>query len=57
MWSGSNLLVNDKKINAYIITPAKALKLFNIDDNIITAESGVMLGKVVKESVSAKFQS
>ena len=49
--SGSNLLVNDKKINAYIITPAKALKLFNIDDNIITAESGVMLGKVVKESI------
>ena len=51
MGSGSNLLVNDKKINAYIITPAKALKLFNIDDNIITAESGVMLGKVVKESI------
>ena len=49
--SGSNLLVNDKKINAYIITPAKALKLFNINDNIITAESGVMLGKVVKESI------
>ena len=49
--SGSNLLVNDKKINAYIITPSKTLKLLDIDDNIITAESGVMLGKIVKESI------
>tara|TARA_X000001036_G_scaffold128306_1_gene121333 strand:+ start:80 stop:1006 length:927 start_codon:yes stop_codon:yes gene_type:complete len=49
--SGSNLLVNDKKINAYIITPSKTLKLLNIDNNIITAESGVMLGKIVKESI------
>tara|TARA_B100000073_G_scaffold186758_1_gene154628 strand:+ start:35 stop:961 length:927 start_codon:yes stop_codon:yes gene_type:complete len=49
--SGSNLLVNDKKINAYIITPAKALNSFHIDNNIITAESGVMLGKIVKESI------
>jgi len=49
--SGSNLLVNDKKINAYIITPAKALKSFGIENNVIIAESGVMLGKIVKESI------
>ena len=49
--SGSNLLVNDKNIDAYIITPAKALKSFNIYDDTITAESGVMLGKIVKESI------
>jgi len=49
--SGSNLLVNDKKINAYMITPAKALKSFSIEKNVITAESGVMLGKIVKESI------
>ncbi len=49
--SGSNLLVNDKDINAYIITPAKTLKSFSIENNIIIAESGVMLGKIVKEAI------
>ena len=49
--SGSNLLVNDKDINAYIITPAKSLKSFNINKNIIIADSGVMLGKIVKEAI------
>jgi len=49
--SGSNLLVNDKKINAYIITPAKALKSFSVKNNVIMAESGVMLGKIVKEAI------
>ena len=49
--SGSNLLVNDKKINAYIITPSKALKSFSIENNVIMAESGVMLGKIVKEAI------
>ena len=49
--SGSNLLVNDKDINAYIITPSKALKSFSIEKNIIMAESGVMLGKIVKEAI------
>ena len=49
--SGSNLLVNDKKINAIIITPAKALKSLTIKKNIINAESGVMLGRLVKEAI------
>ncbi len=49
--SGSNLLVNDKDIDAYIITPAKSLKSFTIMENVIIAESGVMLGKIVKETI------
>ena len=49
--SGSNLLVNDKDINAYIITPTKSLKSLNINKNVIIADSGVMLGKIVKEAI------
>ena len=49
--SGSNLLVNDKRINAIIITPAKALKSLTIKNNIISAESGTMLGRMVKEAI------
>ena len=49
--SGSNLLINDKKINAIIITPAKALKSLKIEKNTIIAESGVMLGRLVKEAI------
>ena len=49
--SGSNLLVNDKKINAIIITPVKALKSLTIKENRINAESGVMLGRLVKEAI------
>ena len=53
--SGSNLLVNDKNISAFVITPAKALKSLNIEKNIIIADSGVMLGKIVKESIKHKL--
>ena len=53
--SGSNLLVNDKKINAIIITPAKALKFLKIKKNTINAESGVMLGRLVKEAIKHKL--
>ena len=53
--SGSNLLVNDKNISAVFITPAKALKSLNIEKNIIIADSGVMLGKIVKESIKHKL--
>ena len=49
--SGSNLLVNDNNISSFVITPAKALKSLNIDKNIIVADSGVMLGKIVKEAI------
>ena len=50
--SGSNLLVNDKDINAYIITPSKCLKSFNIKKNVIIADSGVMLRRIVKEAIN-----
>ena len=53
--SGSNLLVNDKKINAIVITPAKALKSLTIKDNTINAESGVMLGRMVKEAINQLY--
>ena len=49
--SGSNLLVSDAGIDGIVITPAKSLKNLKIEKNIITAESGVMLGKLVKESM------
>ena len=49
--SGSNLLVNDKDVNCYVISPAKAIKSLIIQDNIIKADAGVMLGKLVRESI------
>ncbi len=49
--SGSNLLVNDFNIDAFIITPAKAINTLKIKDNVIYADAGVMLGKIVKESM------
>jgi len=53
--SGSNLLVNDKNINAFVITTARAIKDLKITNNIIYADSGVMLGKLVKESMKHKL--
>ena len=43
--SGSNLLVNDKNISSFVITPAKALKSLNIDKNIIIADEKAMSQK------------
>ena len=53
--SGSNLLVNDKDINAFVITTARAIKDLKITNDIIHADSGVMLGKLVKESMKHKL--
>ena len=53
--SGSNLLINDKNINAFVITTARAIKDLKITNNIIYADSGVMLGKLVKESMKHKL--
>ena len=53
--SGSNLLVNDENINAFVITTARAIKSLKITNNIIYADSGVMLGKLVKESMKHKL--
>ena len=49
--SGSNLLVSDNGINGIVLSPAKSLKILEIENNSIIAESGVMLGKLVKESI------
>ena len=49
--SGSNLLVADDGIKGIVLSPAKSLTKLEIDHNSIIAESGVMLGKLVKESI------
>ncbi|MFL2990091.1 MAG: UDP-N-acetylmuramate dehydrogenase [Candidatus Neomarinimicrobiota bacterium] len=53
--SGSNLLVNDNNINGFAITTARAIKNLKITNNIIYADSGVMLGKLVKESMKHRL--
>ncbi len=49
--SGSNLLVADDGVNGIVISPAKSLKNLKINGTIICAESGVMLGRLVKECI------
>ena len=38
-------------IDAFIISPAKAINTLKIKDNVIYADAGVMLGKIVKHAV------
>jgi UDP-N-acetylmuramate dehydrogenase len=47
--SGSNLLVADSGIDGIVLTPAKALTQLEFNDGHVIAESGVMLGRLVKE--------
>ena len=49
--TGSNLLVADNGIEGIVLTPAKSLKQLEIKKNCVVAESGVMLGKLVKECI------
>ena len=49
--SGSNLLVSDNGINGIVITLGKSFKKLEINKNKVFAETGVMLGKMVKECV------
>ncbi|MDP6878746.1 MAG: UDP-N-acetylmuramate dehydrogenase [Candidatus Marinimicrobia bacterium] len=49
--SGSNLLVSDEGIDGLVITLGKSFKRLKIDNNKVFAETGVMLGKLVKECV------
>ena len=49
--TGSNLLVADNGIEGIVLTPAKSLKKLEIKKNWVVAESGVMLGKLVKECI------
>jgi len=50
--SGSNLLVSDEGIEGLVITLGKSLKRLEITGATVFAESGVMLGKMVKECIS-----
>ncbi len=47
--SGSNLLVSDTGIDGLVISPQKSLTHFYVHHQQVYAESGVMLGKFVKE--------
>ena len=47
--SGSNLLVSDDGIDGFVITLGKSLNQLKINESQVYAESGVMLGKLVKE--------
>ena len=50
--SGSNLLVADEGIDGLVITLGKSLKRLEITGATVFAESGVMLGRMVKECIS-----
>ena len=49
--SGSNLLVSDNGIDGIVISPARSFKSLKITGTTIYAESGVMLGRLVKECI------
>jgi UDP-N-acetylmuramate dehydrogenase len=49
--SGSNLLVSDSGIDGIVLTPAKSLTQLEFNDGHVIAESGVMLGRLVKECI------
>ena len=49
--SGSNLLVADEGFQGIVITLGKSFTKLSIDGNHLEAEVGVMLGKIVKETI------
>lgn len=49
--SGSNLLVADEGIDGLVITLGKSFKELTINGTTVFAQSGVMLGKMVKECI------
>jgi len=49
--SGSNILVSDSGIHGLVIRPPKLLKELDFNGNMIFAESGLMLGRLVRESI------
>ncbi len=50
--SGSNLLVADKGFNGIVITLGKSFTRLEIYQNHVHAETGVMLGRMVKECIN-----
>ena len=49
--SGSNVLVSDNGIRGAVISLKNSLKQIEVDENILYAECGTMLGKIVKHAV------
>ena len=49
--SGSNVLVSDDGIRGAVISLKNSLKQIEVTDNILYAECGTMLGKIVKHAV------
>ena len=49
--SGSNVLVSDNGIRGAVISLKNSLKQVEVDDNVLYAECGTMLGKIVKHAV------
>ena len=49
--SGSNVLVSDNGIRGAVISLKNSLKKIEVDHNILYAECGTMLGKIVKHAV------
>ena len=49
--SGSNILVSDNGIRGAVISLKNSLKQVEVDDNVLYAECGTMLGKIVKHAV------
>ena len=49
--SGSNLLISDKGIQGLVISPKKGFKQMKFSQSSLYAESGVMLGRIVRESI------
>ena len=49
--SGSNLLISDDGINGLVLNPRKAFKHLKFKGSSLYAESGVMLGRIVRESI------
>ena len=49
--SGSNVLVSDNGIRGAVISLKNSLKQIEVNDNILYAECGTMLGKIVKHAV------
>mgnify|MGYP003308090260 CR=1 FL=1 len=49
--SGSNLLISDDGINGLVLNPGKAFRHLKFNDSNLYAESGAMLGRIVRESI------
>ena len=48
--SGSNLLVSDNGIRGLVISPKKSFKEIKFNENLVFAQSGAMLGSLVRKS-------